>query len=448
VLHYLRGEVELLKGANQKRIVIACLIVLSQVFLVQVTSASDVALRFIRSYGGTNEMLPPIVSIDGASEAVQGFVSEFATVEFDLRSNNFPNVYARLVHCQADWTEDENAFLSDVTNRTTLVEWRLAPSRSTYYTHRGTIQIPNVQMQLRFAGNWKVKLFDMDGDVQLGETKLFVVKEMASVSMNFMTDFYEPEAKVSTIALTLEAIVRASRGSTLIDGFQHSMVFYRNHRWHEPFMVSTKYSEEHNPPSTSTGFSGILNGGKIYRIARIPAQNEYRVLDLSNLAMYPFSGAPVRMPLTDLRRNGMFIERADDGAMVTRAISGINDEYIPIEFLLNPDPGDASEKDVFVSGSFNQWKPDRNWMMYFDESLRLYRLRQWVRRGRHNYMYATGNVNADNGKVDNLSYEEMEGNTASAAIGYIAFAYYRVPDYGGYDAIVGLNASNIYQSSR
>lgn len=437
-----------MKGALPRLLICACLWCVSELFFATPVQAGEVALRFIRSYGGTNELLPPIVSLDGASEAVQGFVSEFATVEFDLRSNNYPNVYARMVHCQADWTEDENAFLSDVTSRTTLVEWKLAPSRSTYYTHRGSIQVPNIQMQLRFAGNWKVKVFDMDGDALLGEAKIFVVKELTSIAMNFMTDFYEPAARVSTIALTLEAIVRSSRGTTLIDGFQHSMVFYRNHRWHEPFMVSSKYSEERNPPSTLTATSGILNGGKIFRVAKIPAENEYRVLDLSNLAMYPYTGAPIRMPLTDLRRNGMFIERADDGAMVTRTISSVYDEYVPIEFLLNPDPGAPSEQDVFVSGSFNQWKPDRTWMMYFDETLRLYRLRQWVRRGRHNYMYATGSVNADNGTVHNVSYEEMEGNTASAAIGYIAFAYYRMPDYGGYDAIIGLNASNIYQSGR
>jgi len=420
------------------------------VFIVtpQISSSTDVALRFIRSYGANNELLPPIVSLGGASEDVQGYVSEFATVEFDLRSNNYPNVYARLIHCQTDWTEDQNAFLSDVTNRTTLVDWKLAPSRSTYYTHRGKIQIPNVQMQLRFAGNWKVRIFDMDGDIVLGEAKIFVVKEMASVNVNFMTDFYEPKAKVSTIALTLEAIVRSGRGTTLIDGYQHSTVFYRNHRWNEPFMVSSKYSEEDNPPSTTTGTAGILNAGKVFRIAKIPAENEYRVLDLTNLAMYPFTGQPVRMPLSDLRRNGMFIQRADDGAMVTSTVSGVNDEYVPIEFLLNPDPGAPSENDVFVSGSFNQWKPDRTWMMYFDETLRLYRLRQWVRRGRHNYMYATGRVNADNGLVDNLSYEEMEGNTASAGIGYLAFAYYRIPEYGGYDAIIGVTASNIYLSNR
>ncbi len=177
-------------------------------------------------------------------------------------------------------------------------------------------------------------------------------------------------------------------------------------------------------------------------------RNEYRILDLSDQSRYPFTGQPVRMPLSDLRRNGMFYERSDDGALVTTMISGYSDEYVPVEILLDPAPGGPSEDDVFVVGSFNQWKPDKSWMMYFDEELRLYRCRQWLRRGRHNYLYATGRLSADSDQILDLNYEEFEGNTASASNSFVGFAYYRELDYGGYDGIVAATASNIYTSGR
>jgi hypothetical protein len=403
-------------------------------------------LRFIRAYGSDNEVRPPIVLLKEADDpSIVG--SAFATVEFDISASTIPNVYATLVHCKADWSEDDNAFLSSVMNRTSLIDWRVAPQRSTYYQYRGLLRLPNAQIDLRFSGNWKVKVWAMDDDRLLGETRIFVVDPQALCRFNFMTDFYEPKARVSSIALTLEAIIDAP-SSDLFDSFMHTTVFYRNHRWNEPFIVSNKYREDKNPYGVGTAVRGVFPTAKIFRLSRIPAQNEYRVMDLSNLAMYPSTGQPVRMPLSDQRRNGMFLDRSDDGAMTTRAISSAYDEYVPLEFILDPAPGYPSDHDVFVVGSFNNWKASRQWMMYYDESLRRYRLRQWVRRGRHNYMYATGRLNVDDGTVDDLSYEEWEGNTASNSNSYIAFTYYTVQEYGGYDAIVAVGASNIYSSGR
>ena len=43
-----------------------------------------------------------------------------------------------------------------------------------------------------------------------------------------------------------------------------------------------------------------------------------------------------------------------------------------------------------------------------------------------------------------LSYDEYEGNTSAAAQTYLAFVYYHETEYGGYDAIVGVGAGNIY----
>jgi hypothetical protein len=425
---------------------VALIIFLSATLAAAQQPEPSTLVRFIRAYGGTNEQAPPIVLMRLVDDpSVPGY--PFATIEFDVSASNIPNVYARMIHCNADWTEDENGFLNDVLNRTSLFDWGIAPSRSKYYTYRAKLQIPNPQIQLRFSGNWKVKIYDMETDLQLAEARIFVVDPQAFCRFNFMTDFYEPRYKVSAIALTLEAVIDAPQAN-LIDALMHSVVFYRNHRWGEPFMVSNKYDGSMNPYGVGTAIVGIFPAGKVFRVSRIPAQNEYRVLDLTNLALFPFTGQPVRLPLSDLRRNGSFWERSDDGAMITTMVPSSDDEYVPLEFLLDPQPSTPSEQDVFVVGSFNNWTPSREWMLFYDETLRLYRLRQWVRRGRHNYMYATGNMNATTGHITDVNFEEWEGNTASASNSYIAFAYYRVQDYGGYDGIVAVGASNIYRSGR
>ncbi len=416
-----------------------------------------VQLRGIRAYGERDERKPPILRVEtntttssqtrtlaDVSRETASPVSSFITVEFDVFCGAIPNVYARIVHCTADWREDENGFVTDISNRTSLVDWTLAAQRSRYYSYRGKMRFPNEQTSIRFSGNWKVRLYDMQNDSLIGETRFFAVEEKARCSMNFMTDFYEPTFRVSSIALTLEAVVSASPGA-LVDGLLHTVVMYRNNRWYEPLIISDLVSTATNPPSSSTMSAGILYGGKVFRISRIPAQNDYRILDLTNLALFPSTGAPVRLPFSDLRRNGSFAERADDGALVTSFITSSDDEYVPIEFVLDPTPGGESRSELFVIGSFNNWRADRNWLMSYSEELRLYRLRQWVRRGRQNYMYGTGQLNVDDGAVTGLSFEEFEGNTASAGHSFLSFAYYRVQDYGQYDGIVAVAQSSIYR---
>jgi hypothetical protein len=75
--------------------------------------------------------------------------------------------------------------------------------------------------------------------------------------------------------------------------------------------------------------------------------------------------------------------------------------------------------------------------MNWDPDNRLYRLKQWVRRAKHNYLYGTGSYNIDTKKFDNISFDLYEGNTVYANHSIIALAYYRSMDYGGYDAIIG-----------
>jgi hypothetical protein len=310
------------------------------------------------------------------------------------------------------------------------------------------MQIPNAQTTLRFSGNWLVTVHDAQTDAKLAETRIFVVDQRASMALNFMTDFYEPRKRVSSIAYTIEALLRDPTNALLSNNL-HTVTFYRNHRWSEPMLVTQQADATMMLRADGqNAVVGMLQAGKVFRLARIPAQNEYRVLDLTDLSRYPSTGEPVRMPLSDLRRNGMFLERADDGAMITRGLATRDDEYIPVEILLDPAPGGPSEDDVVVVGSFNQWKPDRSWLMYYDEDIRLYRCRNWIRRGRHNYQYATGRLDADTEQITDISYEEFEGNTASASNSFVAFAYYRELDYGGYDGIVAVGASNMYSGGR
>lgn len=408
-------------------------------------------VRFIRVYGEKGETEPPIISIaDERTTASSGLQSNKLIIEFDVFANVPPNLFARFYHCSYDWKEDENIFINDATtNRTSNIFWESAPMSSRYYNFRGKIIIPNEQVKFKYSGNWKVKLFDYSNPNKvLAESRFFVVNNIVSTELRFYSNFYKPERNVTASAFDIEAVVTDKKSSKLIENFVHSVVLYRNQRWYEPFFVS-QYLGQFNLGGffkNSTSIYGFLLGGKVFRIESIPAENGYRVLDLTNLAQFPSMNIPIRLPLSDYRRRGSYFEFHDDGSMVSTFVTPNYDDYIYLEFTLDPE-GWETTKDVFLVGSFNNWHPTREWQMYYDENERLFKLRQWVRRARHNYLYGTANYD-DLGNIVNLFYDEFEGNTVTSGHTFFAFVYYRNPGFGGYDEIVGFSRGNFFSSGR
>jgi len=356
-----------------------------------------------------------------------------------------PALYAKFVHCGYDWKETENIFLSDIIGtRTTMIEWEAAPIGQTFYDYKGRLAVPNGQIKFKFSGNWKAKIYDMgrDGD-PIAEVRFFVVEPKSKVEVGMFPEFYTPEFPVSSTGLVVEGITATNQN--LIDGNASTAVLYKNHRWFEPYVISSKYGADETDQYRyrfKTWVNGYLSVGKRFRIEGIPAENSYRIMNLADLASFPSTNQVIRKPFSDLRRDGTFYDIDDDGAMVTDFVPYGYEDYVFIEFLLDPE-GRISKEDVFVVGSFNNWIPSPRWQMFYDEEDRYYKLRQWIPRGRHNYLYATGKLNIDNMKVERYSYDEYEGNTTSGRQSYIMFIYYREFDYGGYDALIGVGATNI-----
>ncbi len=404
-------------------------------------------LRDIRIYGGEDETAPPILLLsEERPVSAPGF--PFVTLEVDVDASVPPALIARLVHCRPDWSESHNVFLSFGASGTSLFSWELAPGTSRFYSYRGRLKIPNPQLHIEYAGNWKLVLFEAGSDSPLGEARLFAVQPKAECFVAVYSDLYAAPPGISPAAVTVEALVRTVPELSA-DQRLHTVVFYRRHRWFEPYIVSQDQTLAARPHKLyrspyRSSITGMLPGAKLFRLEAIPAQNEYRVLDVSNSAQFPPNASmPLRLPLADLRRNGNFWEWADDGAALTAHLPPFLQDYVPLEFVLDPEGAPPGEHEVFVVGSFNHWHATAEWRLSYDPEQRLYRLRQRVRRGRHNYLYATGRLNPDTGAVESLSFEEWEGNSTSNRISFWAFVYYRLPDFGGYDALIAVGAATL-----
>ncbi|NBP63958.1 MAG: DUF5103 domain-containing protein [Bacteroidetes bacterium] len=411
-------------------------------------------VKFLRVFGGDDESMPPIAVCSRPTNSQKPTISfnfTHVTIELDIQSPTPPQMFVIFTHCNADWTEHDNPFLNDPgLLRTSNIDWSLAPPASLWYSYKGILKVPNDHVKLNVGGNWKAKfyLYD-DPSIPIATAKFFVVDPRVETRMNVIGDFYSPKKTVySSGAYSIEANVRSVEGMN--DGQLNTAVFYRLNRYEEPFIVSDMISyqdvnERIHAYPLQTMIVGFGMTGRRFRINHIPAENEYRVLNLADFSLFPRSNALLRMWTPELWRNASFMEKSDGGFMNTRFLPYEERGYVQFEFLLNTQLVQA-EHEVFVSGSFNNWKPDASWLMKWDEETKLYRLRQWIPRGRHSYLYLTGEVDADTRKAIRMTAEEFEGNTARAGHPFIGLIYYREFGMGGYDSIVGIAGGSVYGS--
>ncbi|HPU23011.1 MAG TPA: DUF5103 domain-containing protein [Candidatus Kapabacteria bacterium] len=408
----------------------------------------DALLRCVRIYGD-NETLPPVLVLNNSSGYSTNIGSEKITVELDIFANVPPNLYARFVHCTADWKETENIFYQELYHRRfSNIRWDVAGYTNPYFSHRGYFTFPDFSIPIKYSGNWKVKFYSYDDDKEeFAEAKFFVVEPRAQASMSIWNSMYSTKYNVSSTSYNFDVQVWSKLN--LLDNNVHTCVLYKNNRWEEPLVITDRndiddYSFLYKYKYRRS-ISGFIGARKFFRIEGVPAENEYRVLDLTNLGYFPRGVVEQRLPLSDLRRNGTFNEYDNEGMMITSRVPNYANDYIYLEFLLEPD-GVITNEDVFIIGTFNNWKPDFRWIMHFDEADRYYKLRAWVRRGVHNYLYATGEFDFYRNRAVRYSTDQYEGNTSVNDHSFLAFVYYKDVAFGGYDAIIAATRQSISRS--
>ncbi len=402
-------------------------------------------LRMIRAYGD-NEREPPILILSSGGNYEANVGSQSITVEMDISANVPPNLYARFVHCTADWNETPNQFYQDIAQRRfSNISWQSSTFSNSYYSYRGKFTFPDINIKLKYSGNWKVLFYDYQNDTTLfASAKFFIAETRAGAEISIWNAMYEPAFHVSSTCYNLEA--RVWSNLNILDNNVHSCVLYRNNRYDEPIVITdnpdiNQYKNLYRYTFNKM-ISGFITSRKSFRIEGIPAENEYRVLDLTNMGYFPRVDYPMRLPLADLRRNGTFFQYDDEGVMLTDRISSTADDYVNVEFIMEPEWA-ISKDDVFIIGSMNGWQPTADWQMYYDEVDRYYKLSHWVRRGKHDYLYASGTLDYDQNKFVNFSTDEYEGNTSLNDHYFLAFFYYHDIASGGFDAIIAVSKQSI-----
>lgn len=359
---------------------------------------------------------------------VIGF-NEQLVLRFDDFSNSSQIYRYTLKHFNRNW-EDDGLFFTEFADGSLndLVN-DFQSSFNTYqkYTSYRLI-FPNAKIRPKISGNYEIIVYKDSQDKPLFTRRFCIVEDRVNIGLQVsrFTDARNPQINQR---VEVQAVGNGSDLMNVANSVGLNVI--QNNNWNLGV-----YNQR---PSSTLGNKMLFQQLKL----TFPGNNEFYYFDnkiinqpfdmvsgtenidgVNQTYLYPVWAYPENYQYQPdvngafyFRRNDLGIERDADR----------EGDYSWVYFALDSQPMD---KKIYVLGKFNDYKADKYSEMYYDETVKKYIARIYLKQGFYNYILATQNSDGS------LNYGEINGNFWQTENLYQAFLYY-TPFGRNYDGLLG-----------
>lgn len=359
---------------------------------------------------------------------VIGF-NEKLILRFDDLSNSSEVYRYTIKHYDRNW-QDDNLFFSEFANGSLnglIDQFQYSFNTLQQYTNY-TLTFPNEKIQPKISGNFELIVYKDSPEKPLFTKRFYVVEDGATIALNVSRI---SEAKNPSINQRVE-VQAISKDQSLLSNVNS---------------VGLKVMQNNNPNMSITNLKPTTTIGNKLMFQQLslsfPGNNEFYYFDNKNISvptdmvagidikdgsnytyLHPVFAYPLNyqyMPDVNgafyFRRNDLGIERNADKEA----------DYSWVHFVLE---SEKIDKDMFVLGAFNEFKPSKENQMFYNEEKKAYVAKIYLKQGFYNYILATKEAN---GK---LNFGEINGSFWQAENLYQGILYY-TPFGRNYDGIIG-----------
>ncbi|MEP1032853.1 type IX secretion system plug protein domain-containing protein [Ekhidna sp.] len=361
--------------------------------------------------GQIQELENPIVSLNDSDQLL---------LSFDLLTDQFENLSARIVHCNKDWKKSvlrDMEFLNQINN------YRITNFNYSVNTVQPYINYSLSISKPKLSGNYILIVFRRanPNDILLSR-KFMVVDNKVSIDHTVRVS-----TSVSRRDLNHQIEYSVNYTNLLVNTPTRdiSTVLLQNHNWNT--------AVKNVPPTLIRANEGYLEFRHLDLTTNFPGWNEFRFADLRtlnvsgrNVGRITNTGTHIYAPLK--------LDRSRGNDTYTQNFQDINGNFIiqnldPGEDFLNADYAkvrfslisDQINGEVYVWGQFNDWQlNDLNRMHFTNQNgVNRYETVIPLKQGYYEYLYFV--------QSEELPITYFEGSNFQAENQYEILVYYRKP---------------------
>ncbi|CEJ71213.1 hypothetical protein BN1195_03557 [Chryseobacterium oranimense G311] len=354
---------------------------------------------------------------------------EQLVLSFDDLTNASEIYRYTIKHYDRNWNDDNLFFTQFATGSLNglLDHFQYSFNTLQAYTHY-KLTFPNEKIQPKISGNFELIVYKDSADRPLFKRRFYLVEDAATVALNISRI---ADAKNPNINQRVEVKATSKGGDLSSNVNSMTLNVMQNNN---PNVVVNNLK-----PSATLGNQLLFQQMNL----TFPGNNEFYYFDNKNMNMaadmvsatelkdgvnqtylHPVWAFPLNYQYQpDV--NGAWYYRRNDLGLERNAEREA--DYSWVYFSLDSDPVD---KEIYVLGGFNDFKPSKENQMQYDAANKKYVAKIFLKQGFYNYILATKESNGS------LNFGEINGNFWQTENLYQAFLYY-APFGRNYDGLMG-----------
>lgn len=357
------------------------------------------------------------------------YFNQQLVLSFDDLTNASEIYRYTIKHYNRNW-EDDNLFFTEYATgslNALLDKFQYSFNTLQSYTHY-KLTFPNDKMQLKISGNYEIIVYKSSADQPLFKKRFYLVEDAAALAVNVsrFADARNPEANQR---IEVKAVSKGGDLSSNVNSMTLNVMQNNN----------PNVSVRNLKPSTTLGNQLLFQQMSLV----FPGNNEFYYFDNKNMNMaadmvratevkdginntylHPVWAFPLNYQYQPDVNGAWYYRRNDLGRERDAEREA---DYSWVYFSLDSDPVD---KEIYVLGGFNDFKPGKENQMQYDAENKKYVARIYLKQGFYNYILATKKPGGP------LNFGEVNGNFWQTENLYQAFLYY-APFGRNYDGLMG-----------
>ncbi|MCB9209047.1 MAG: DUF5103 domain-containing protein [Ignavibacteriales bacterium] len=396
------------------------MIILFFVLLFSVKNfAEEPIIKSLHVYKNSDVTVLPVINQNS---------SDKLTISFDIEAEHEPDFNIIFKFCDENWKPYDNLLLERIGEtefRNVYVEKLPITTEGAQYSVKESF--PKENIKFSNSGKWMFFITDsFDDDYVYEFGKFYVVENMVNLKTNIQN--WRREGRISDNNAN-DRVLNLSTKFAISDSL-------------EPFRIDhieivknfeTSYPIILNKDSFVKNRGFEWDGARNFEfvIRDLEPGNEYRQTNLKNQNKYQYPITRAQFEGFDYSRFYQLGKKDFNGGFKLMDSRNEYSDYIIATFEFKPP--NRTDEDIFIVGSFTNWEV-LPWFKLNNEN-DLYNISLELKRGTYDYQYVTGTINND--FVEDINWFIFEGNFYETENVYSVFLYYKSPEKGEYDKIIG-----------